>query len=219
MIMDIAIQNKIKKAGVIAVLVVDELNHIRPTIESLLAGGVQAIELTLRTPIALEAISYINQEYPEILLGVGTILTPKQIHQVKEAGADFGVAPGMNRRVIDASIAAELPFAPGIATPSDIESALEYECKILKFFPAEPSGGLSYLKSINAPYSHLGLSYIPLGGINEANLSLYAREAFICGVGGSWIAPKSLILEEQWETITARAKNAVAVFTQEKQNG
>ena len=165
MIMTEEIEQRIREAGIVAVLVLQQEQEVRPTVEALLAGGVQAVELTLRTPIALDAIRIIHTEYPEMLLGVGTILTPHQITEVQEAGGDFGVAPGLNRAVMDAALAAGLPFAPGIATPSDIESALEYGCRILKFFPAEPSGGLSYLRSMYAPYAHLGLSFIPLGGI------------------------------------------------------
>lgn len=216
MLMSKEIEKRIKEAGIVSVLVIEQEQHIRPVVESLLAGGVTAIELTLRTPIALEAVNIIHQEYPEMLLGVGTILTPDQVAQAKQAGADFGVAPGLNRRVMDAALEAKLPFGPGIATPSDIESALEYGCKLLKFFPAEPMGGLSYLRSMYAPYAHLGLSFIPLGGISQENLAEYAREKSIGAIGGSWIAAKKLIADQKWDTITQQARNAVDVFFKER---
>ncbi|MCF7944654.1 MAG: bifunctional 4-hydroxy-2-oxoglutarate aldolase/2-dehydro-3-deoxy-phosphogluconate aldolase [Spirochaetia bacterium] len=219
MIMPHEIEEKIKKAGIIAVLVMQEEKHIRPTIEALLEGGVTAIELTLRTHIAIEAIKIIHREYPQILLGAGTILTPRQVNDVKEAGADFGVTPGLNRKVMNEALSAQLPFAPGVATPSDIESALEYDCRILKFFPAEPMGGLPYLKSMHAPYAHLGLSFIPLGGINQQNLPLYAKESSICGIGGSWIASKKLISEQRWDKITEQAQTAMTSFFKEGKNG
>jgi 2-dehydro-3-deoxyphosphogluconate aldolase/(4S)-4-hydroxy-2-oxoglutarate aldolase len=216
MLMSKEIEKRIKEAGIVSVLVIEQEQHIRPVVESLLAGGVTAIELTLRTPIALEAVDIIHQEYPEMLLGVGTILTPDQVAQAKQAGADFGVAPGLNRRVMDAALEAKLPFGPGIATPSDIESALEYGCKLLKFFPAEPMGGLSYLRSMYAPYAHLGLSFIPLGGISQENLAEYAREKSIGAIGGSWIAAKKLIADQKWDTITQQARDAVDVFFKER---
>ena len=219
MIMHAHMEQRIKEAGIIAVLVLQHEQDIRPTVEALLAGGVHAVELTLRTSIALDAIRIIHTEYPEMLLGVGTILTPNQIPEVQECGGDFGVAPGLNRAVMDAALAAGLPFAPGIATPSDIESALEYGCRILKFFPAEPSGGLSYLRSMYAPYAHLGLSFIPLGGISQKNLAEYAREPMIGGIGGSWIAPKELIAAKQWDTITAAAHEARTTFFKERNHG
>lgn len=216
MLMSKEIEKRIKEAGIVSVLVIEQEQHIRPVVESLLAGGVTAIELTLRTPIALEAVDIIHQEYPEMLLGVGTILTPDQVAQAKQAGADFGVAPGLNRRVMDTALEAKLPFGPGIATPSDIESALEYGCKLLKFFPAEPMGGLSYLRSMYAPYAHLGLSFIPLGGISQENLAEYAREKSIGAIGGSWIAAKKLIADQKWDTITQQARDAVDVFFKER---
>lgn len=219
MLMDRETEKRIREAGVIAVLAIEKKKHVRPTVEALLQGGVRAVELTLRTDIALEAISLIHREYPEILLGVGTILTPEQVGEVKRAGANFGVAPGLNRKVMDAAIEQRLPFAPGIATPSEIESALEYGCRIMKFFPAEPMGGLAYLRSMSAPYAHLGLSFIPLGGISQENLPLYAREKAICGIGGSWLASRALILGEEWQTITAQAESAMKTFFEEKGNG
>jgi 2-dehydro-3-deoxyphosphogluconate aldolase/(4S)-4-hydroxy-2-oxoglutarate aldolase len=216
MLMSQEIENRIKQAGIVSVLVIEKQQHIRPVVEALLEGGVTAIELTLRTPIALEAVNIIHQGYPEMLLGVGTILTPDQTVQAKQAGADFGVSPGLNRKVMDAALEAALPFGPGIATPSDIESALEYGCKLLKFFPAEPMGGLSYLRSMYAPYAHLGLSFIPLGGISQENLAEYAREKSIGAIGGSWIAAKKLIADQKWDTITRQARDAVDVFFKER---
>ena len=147
-----------------------------------------------------------------MIAGAGTILTSAQVHAAKEAGAAFGVAPGTNGNVLAAARAAGLPFAPGIATPSDIESALEHECRLLKFFPCEPSGGLSYLKNIAAPYAHLGLKYIPLGGVNEKNMSAYLGEPFIGALGGSWLAPRDLINSANWSAITTKCAAAVEII-------
>ena len=210
------VYQRLNNAGIVAVLVLQEEKHICPTIESLLSGGVSAIELTLRTPIAIEAVNTITKKYPEMLCGVGTILTPEQLALAKKAGANFGVAPGLNRRVMDRALEEKFSFAPGIATASDIETALEYDCKLLKFFHAEKMGGLSYLTSLNAPYKHLGLTYIPLGGLNETNLATYAKESIIGGIGGSWIASSKLIADEQWDRITKNARNAMQILNKER---
>lgn len=197
------------RTGVIAVLMIDDAKDAVPVAKALLAGGVDCMELTLRTPVAMDALRRIRNEVPQMTAGVGTILTPQQAREVKEAGAAFGVSPGMNPRVVAEAIQIGLPFAPGICTPSDIEQALELDCRLLKFFPAEPSGGLDYLKAVAAPYAHLGVRYIPLGGIDENNAVKYLRSPHIHAVGGSWLASKELIQRREWEAITTNAKRAV----------
>jgi 2-dehydro-3-deoxyphosphogluconate aldolase/(4S)-4-hydroxy-2-oxoglutarate aldolase len=167
----------------------------------LLSGGITAMELTLRTPAALQALRAIRREVPKMTAGVGTILTTKQVQQVSELDAAFGVAPGTNVRVIKAAQKLDLPFVPGVATPSDIEQALECGCRLLKFFPAEESGGLKYLKSIAAPYAHLQIRFIPLGGLNADNMSDYLVEPSVIALGGSWIAPRELIRRRDWDAI------------------
>lgn len=206
----------VEKNPVIAVLVIDDADDAVPLARSLLAGGVGAMELTLRTPAALDALRRIRQEVPEMVAGTGTVLTREQVRQVKAAGAQFAVAPGMNRNVLEEAAAQELPFAPGIATPSDIEAALEFDCRIMKFFPAVPSGGLDYLKSMAAPYLHLGLQFIPLGGLTEGTLHEWLGSPLVCAVGGSWIAPRELINEKNWGEITRRAANATSIATGHK---
>ena len=166
------------------------------------------MELTLRTEAALGALRRIRAAVPEMLAGVGTVLTPAQADDAKYAGAEFAVSPGMNPRVVKAADDAGLPFAPGILTPSDIEQALECGCRMLKFFPAESSGGLAYLKAMAAPYLHLGVSFIPLGGVNEKNMASYLADPLIDAVGGSWLAPRDAIREGRWDEITALAKAA-----------
>jgi 2-dehydro-3-deoxyphosphogluconate aldolase/(4S)-4-hydroxy-2-oxoglutarate aldolase len=151
-----------------------------------------------------------------MLTGVGTVLTPDQARQVLDAGAEFGVAPGMNPRVVEAALEAGLPFAPGVCTPSDIERALEFDRRLLKLFPAEPSGGLSYLRTVAAPYAHLGIRYIPLGGLTQQNLADYLREPAVGGIGGSWIAPRDWIRNRNWSGITAAAREAVRVRDSER---
>ncbi|MGK0184798.1 MAG: 2-dehydro-3-deoxyphosphogluconate aldolase/(4S)-4-hydroxy-2-oxoglutarate aldolase [Verrucomicrobiales bacterium] len=209
-----AIFERLQKSAVIAVLVIDSVDQAEPLAAALLEGGVDAMELTLRTPAALDALRVIRKQVPEMLAGIGTILTPDQVQQVVDADGSFGVSPGMTPRVVEAALAAGLPFAPGIATPSDIERALEYDRTLLKFFPAGPSGGLPYLQSIAAPYQHLGLQYVPLGGVSESNCDTYLQSPLIAAIGGSWLAPRDLIANANWGSITDRAKAAIAIRDQ-----
>jgi 2-dehydro-3-deoxyphosphogluconate aldolase/(4S)-4-hydroxy-2-oxoglutarate aldolase len=203
---------KLAKSGVVAGFSIDKPEQAVPVAKALLAGGIDAIELTFRTPAALDAVKAIAAEVPEVLLGVGTILTPEQVLQVKTAGAHFAVAPGMNPRVIQAAREAGLPFAPGICTPSDLEAAIELGCRFVKFFPAEASGGLTYLKSMAAPYKHLGIKYFPLGGINADNMIDYLKEEMVPTVGGSWIVKNDLVENKDWDGITARAAEVTAIL-------
>jgi len=197
---------KIEQSGVIAVLVIDELKHAVPLAKSLLAGGVDSIELTLRTPVALEAARLIKNEVPEMSLGLGTVLTTKQVKAAAELGVDFAVAPGCNPNVIEAAHEYGLSFAPGIVTPSDIEIAIERGCRILKYFPAEISGGMNYLANIAGPYKYLGLKFIPLGGLNINNAGSYLNSPMIIAIGGSWIAKRPMIQAEAWDEITKNAR-------------
>jgi 2-dehydro-3-deoxyphosphogluconate aldolase/(4S)-4-hydroxy-2-oxoglutarate aldolase len=199
---------RLYKTGVIAVLMLDDAEDAVPLARALLEGGVDCVELTLRTPAAMDALRRICTEVPEIMVGVGTILTPQQANDAVEAGAAFGVAPGMNPRVVTEARRIGLPFAPGICTPSDIEHALELECTLLKFFPSEPSGGLAFLRSIAAPFAHLGVRYIPLGGVGAGNAELYLKEPSIHALGGSWIAPREMIQKQDWAAITQNAREA-----------
>lgn len=202
---------QIADSGVIAVLVIDREEDAVPVARALLAGGVRAMELTLRTPAALGALRAIKAGVPEMLAGIGTILAPDQVDAVVKAGGAFGVSPGCNPRVLARARELGLPFAPGIATPSDVEQALEFGSRLLKLFPAESLGGLKYLKDLAAPYVHLGVKFIPLGGVSAANLSSYLAEPLVAAVGGSWLAPRPVIQQQDWHTITETARAAVAI--------
>jgi 2-dehydro-3-deoxyphosphogluconate aldolase/(4S)-4-hydroxy-2-oxoglutarate aldolase len=200
--------DRIERVGVIAVLVVDDAAHAVPVAEALLAGGIDVIELTLRTPAAIDALQRIRDSVPQMLAGIGTVITTGQVDQIVDTGAAFGVAPGLNRRVVERAKSLGLPFAPGIMTPSELEAAVELGCRELKFFPAEPSGGMKLLTSMQAPYAHLGLRFIPLGGINSQNLAGYIGDPAVIAVGGSWIATRKLIQAEDWDAITNNAAEA-----------
>ena len=197
---------KIDDASIIAVLVIDEVKHAVPLAKALFAGGVDALELTLRTPAALESARAIKKEVPEVTLGIGTVLTVDQLKAVADLGADFAVAPGCNPKVINEAIKLGLPFAPGVMTPSDIEAAIELGCRVLKYFPAETSGGIEHLKNMVAPYQYLGIKFIPLGGLSMKNARSYLESPLITAIGGSWLAKRPVIQAEDWEAITANAR-------------
>jgi 2-dehydro-3-deoxyphosphogluconate aldolase/(4S)-4-hydroxy-2-oxoglutarate aldolase len=203
-----SLQARLHRSGVIAVLIIEDADTAVPLAQALLAGGVDAIELTLRTPSALESLRRIHREVPDLLLGAGTILTPEQAAASKAAGAAFGVAPGMNPRVIDEANRIGLPFAPGVCTPTDIELAVERGCRALKLFPAEQSGGLPYLRAVAAPFSHLGVRFIPLGGITPLNAETYLVEPSVLALGGSWLAPRDLVRARDWAGLTTLAREA-----------
>jgi 2-dehydro-3-deoxyphosphogluconate aldolase / (4S)-4-hydroxy-2-oxoglutarate aldolase len=206
-----AVFASLERSAIVAVLIIERLDDAVPVAEALQLGGVDAMELTLRTPVAIAALRRIRAQVPGMLAGIGTILTTDQVAQAVDCGAAFGVSPGANPRVISAAVNAELPFAPGICTPSDIERALEFDRRVLKFFPAEPSGGLKYLETIAAPYQHLGVKYLPLGGLNEANCSTWLNSKLVGGIGGSWLASKEKIAAGDWAGITELARRAAAI--------
>ncbi len=201
---------KIKAARIVAVLSVNDKSAAVDLVKALSDGGIKAIELTLRTPNAFECASAIAENADGILLGIGTVLTPEQAVEAKKRGADFAVSPGCNPRVIDAAQNAGLPFAPGIMTPSEIEQALEHGCRLMKYFPAGTSGGMKHLESMSAPYKHLGISFIPLGGLKLANMGEYLSSPLVAAIGGSWIAPSKLIEARDWVSIRENAEDAVA---------
>ena len=211
-IFDPEIEKRIADCGIIAVLIVDREDDAVPLAEALLRGGVSAMELTLRTPAAIPALKKIRAAVPEMLAGVGTILTPDQAKEARDAGAAFGVSPGTNPKVLEAASKLGFSFAPGILTPSDIEAAVSHGCQLLKFFPAESSGGLAYLKAMSAPYLHLGLRFVPLGGLNADNMASYLTDPLISALGGSWLAPRDVIKAGKWDVIASLASEAVQII-------
>ena len=213
------IQDEIAKEGIIAVLEIESEQNAVPLAKALLEGGISIIELALRTPAAIPSISLITKEVPQIYIGIGTIIEKGQAAMVKkESGVRFGVSPGINPEIVKEAIAEGLPFAPGVATPSEIEQAISLGCRVVKFFPAEGMGGLSYLKSINGPYNHLGIKYIPLGGVSIDNLASYAQFSSVLAIGGSWMATKELIKAQNWAEITKRAAEAKKIWDQNRNN-
>ena len=206
--------NRLRKSGVVAGFSVDQAEQAVPLCRALLAGGLDVIELTLRSAAGMDGVRSVCAEVPEMLVGVGTILTPEQAREVKEAGAAFGVAPGLNPRVVRAAQEVGLPFAPGICTPTDLEAAIELGCRCVKFFPADAMGGLTFLRGMAAPYKHLGIEYFPLGGLNAGNMLEYLKEPNVPAIGGSWIVKNELVAKADWAGITASAAAVVQILKQ-----
>jgi 2-dehydro-3-deoxyphosphogluconate aldolase / (4S)-4-hydroxy-2-oxoglutarate aldolase len=195
--------DQIRQHRIVPVAIIDDAAHAVPLAKALSAGGLPIIEVTLRTPAALEAIRAIRAECPEMLVGAGTVLTPQQVHESVAAGAMFGVSPGLNADVVRTARDAGLFFMPGVMTPSDVEAALALDCRLLKFFPAVPAGGLAMLQSLAGPYAHTGVQFVPLGGVNANNMSDYLPLPSVAAIGGSWICDRALVREQRWSEITA----------------
>jgi len=192
----------------IAVLVIDDAENALPLAEALLAGGVDVMELTLRTPVALEAAGIIREKLPEMTVGLGTVLTEEQIAAASDAGARFAVSPGVNVSVIRRARELSLPFAPGVMTPTDVDTALREGCRLLKFFPATSAGGLAHLGNIAAPFAHLDPRFIPLGGVKLDNLLDWLAHDRVAAVGGSWLAPRDLVRSGDWRAVERNAREA-----------
>ncbi|MGV8987357.1 MAG: bifunctional 4-hydroxy-2-oxoglutarate aldolase/2-dehydro-3-deoxy-phosphogluconate aldolase [Cypionkella sp.] len=195
-------------APVVPVIVVEDLAHARKLAEALVAGGLPALEVTLRTPVALDAIRAMA-EVEGGIVGAGTLLTPADVKAAKAAGAKFGVSPGATDRILDACAEYDLPLLPGAATASEIMALLEMGYTVQKFFPAEQAGGAAYLKSISSPIPQV--RFCPTGGIGLKNASDYLSLPNILCVGGSWVAPKEALAKGDWATITKLAAEAKAL--------
>lgn len=197
--------------GVVPVLALDRVESALPLADALLEGGLAVAEVTFRTAAASEVIALLRRTRPDLLVGAGTLLTPEQVRQAVGAGAQFGVAPGTNPKVIVVAQHLTLPFAPGVMTPSDIEAALEWGVRVLKFFPAGAAGGIPMLKSIAAPYAHLGVRFLPTGGVSPDNLRLYLEVSTVIAAGGTWVATRDDVAAGRWEATRGRCRTASLV--------
>lgn len=180
--------------------------------EALLNGGLNVMEVTFRTPVTASAISAITKKFPEMNIGAGTILSPEQISTAIDAGAQFGLAPGLNKKVMLRAEEQEFPFIPGIMSPSEIEKALDAGLKTVKVFPASNLGGPSFIQRIESAYRHTGIQFLPMGGINADNLKSYIRYKSVVAAGGSWLAPKELIEQGEFKKITERVRYSVELI-------
>jgi 2-dehydro-3-deoxyphosphogluconate aldolase/(4S)-4-hydroxy-2-oxoglutarate aldolase len=193
--------------GLVPVVVIHDAAHAAPLSEALLGGGLSCIEVTFRTSAAPEAIGRIAKQFPTMLLGAGTVLTVDQVKQAIDLGSRYIVSPGLNRKVVEYCLTHDIPVTPGVATPTEIEAALDLGLEVVKFFPAEATGGLPYLKAIAAPYKKV--RFVPTGGIDEKNLLSYLTFPPVFACGGSWMVRPELIAGGRFDDIRALTAQAV----------
>jgi 2-dehydro-3-deoxyphosphogluconate aldolase/(4S)-4-hydroxy-2-oxoglutarate aldolase len=200
---------RLRGIRIVPVITIDDPHDALPLGRALLDGGLGCAEITFRTPRAGEALTRLAADLPELFVGAGTVLTPDQASLALDAGAQFIVAPGFNPRVVDFCLERGVPVFPGIATPTEVEAALEKGLRTLKFFPAEQMGGLDFLKAIAAPY--VEVSFMPTGGINLTNVVHYLAFRRVVACGGSWMAPVDWIAAKQFDRIRDAASRAAEV--------
>ena len=183
-----SVLEQIRKIGIIPVVVLDDSKNAKALGQALTEGGLPCAEVTFRTAAAKESIRILAQEYPDLLVGAGTVLTVEQAKRAIAAGAKFLVSPGLNPKIVDFCLQEGITITPGVQTPSEIETALGYGLDVVKFFPAEPAGGLKMIKAIAAPYT--GIRFMPTGGIHAQNVRDYLAYDRILACGGSWMVKK-----------------------------
>jgi 2-dehydro-3-deoxyphosphogluconate aldolase/(4S)-4-hydroxy-2-oxoglutarate aldolase len=201
--------DQLQRIRIIPVIVIDDPADAVPLAQALADGGIPCAEVTFRTPRAAEALTRISAECPSVLAGAGTVLSPEQAARARQAGAQFVVAPGFSPAVVDYCREHDIPVFPGVCTPTEIEAALAKGLDVLKFFPAEPMGGVQYLKAISAPY--VGVRFIPTGGVSTANLASYLALKSVVACGGSWMAPSDWIAAGQFDRIRDVTRESAAV--------
>jgi 2-dehydro-3-deoxyphosphogluconate aldolase/(4S)-4-hydroxy-2-oxoglutarate aldolase len=194
---------------VIPVMVIDDVKHAVPLAAALVKGGARVLEITLRTPKALDAIEAIVDKIPEAIVGAGTIVRAEQFAAVKAAGAMFAVTPGLTLALAQAAKACDMPLLPGVMTPADVIMAINAGYDALKFFPAQAAGGIAMLKSLNGPFKEV--VFCPTGGITPVNAPDFLSLPNVACIGGSWLCPIDLVESEQWDKITELAQAAVSL--------
>jgi 2-dehydro-3-deoxyphosphogluconate aldolase/(4S)-4-hydroxy-2-oxoglutarate aldolase len=204
------------KQRLICVAVIDQPADAVPLTEALLAGGLNCIEVTFRTAGAAESIANIRRALPSAVVGAGTLLTADQVKKAVDAGAQFGVSPGLSEAVSRAAHENKLPLFPGVITPTEVMAALELGWKHLKFFPAETFGGMNALKALAGPFGHTGVQFVPTGGITAATLPSYLALPQVAAIGGSWMAERKLVADKAWDKITTLTAEAMKIVTNGK---
>lgn len=200
---------KLQKLGIVPVVVLNDAKDALPLAERLVKGGLPCAEVTFRTAAAEESIRQMAKAYPDMIIGAGTVLTCEQADRAIDAGAKFIVSPGFNPKVTEYVLKRGVPMTPGVCTPTEIEAALQFDLDVLKFFPAEPSGGLKMIKALCAPY--VGLNFMPTGGINADNVRDYLKYDRIVACGGSWMVNGSLVKEGKFDEIENMVREAAAI--------
>lgn len=205
---------QINEIGIVPVVVLDDAKDAKPLAEALCKGGLPCAEVTFRTEAAEECIRIMASEYPDMLVGAGTVLTTDQVDRAIAAGAKFIVSPGLNPRIVKYCIEKGILITPGCSNASDIEIALENGLEVVKFFPAEPAGGLKMIKALAAPY--VNVKFMPTGGINEKNVREYLAYNRIVACGGSWMVKADLVKNGEFDKITEMCKECVEIVKESR---
>ncbi|MFP6086674.1 bifunctional 4-hydroxy-2-oxoglutarate aldolase/2-dehydro-3-deoxy-phosphogluconate aldolase [Helicobacter pylori] len=193
---------------IVPVVVIENIKDAVPLAQSLIEGGIPIIEVTLRSSCALEAIELIAKNVPKMRVGAGTILNPTQLEQAQNRGAEFLISPGLTIKLLEHAKKKDMPLIPGVSSSSEVMQALELGYNALKFFPAEYCGGVKLLNAFNGPFK--GVKFCPTGGISADNMRSYLSLENVLCVGGSWLTPKDLIQNKEWDKITEICKRALA---------
>ena len=197
----------ISKIGIVPVVKLDDAKDALPLADALCKGGLPCAEVTFRTDAAAESIAIMTKAHPEMMVGAGTVLSTQQVDAAMEAGAKFIVSPGLNPRIVKYCVDRNIPITPGTNTPSEIDTAMDFGLEVVKFFPAEQSGGLAKIKAMSAPY--VNMKFMPTGGINEKNLLSYLDFPKVIACGGSWMVPADLIAKGEFDKIEELTRDAV----------
>ena len=200
---------KLGQYGIVPVVVLNDSKDAEPLADALCEGGLACAEVTFRTEAAAESIKIMSEKHPEMLVGAGTVLTIEQVDEAVAAGAKFIVSPGLNPEIVKYCIDKNIAITPGVVTPSEMEKAIELGLNIVKFFPAEPSGGLSMIKAVSAPYTML--KFMPTGGINPGNVKEYLKSDKIFACGGSWMVKGDLVDAGNFDKIKELTKEAADI--------
>jgi 2-dehydro-3-deoxyphosphogluconate aldolase/(4S)-4-hydroxy-2-oxoglutarate aldolase len=204
---------KMESCGVVPVIAIESKEQALPMVDALVRGGLPVAEITFRTEAAADVITLLKKERPDVFLGAGTITSVDQLLRARDCGAVFGVAPGFNPEVVKKAVEIGFPLFPGVLTPSEIEQGLALGLEVLKYFPAEAAGGVPMLKAVSAPYGHLGIRFIPTGGISIKNLEDYLRLPQVIVCGGTWVAKKEVISAKKWDEIERNAAEVVTLVS------
>jgi 2-dehydro-3-deoxyphosphogluconate aldolase/(4S)-4-hydroxy-2-oxoglutarate aldolase len=195
--------------GIVPVVVLNDAKDAEPLAKALCEGGLKCAEVTFRTAAAEESIKIMAEKFPDMLVGAGTVLTTEQVDRAVAAGAKFIVSPGLNPKVVKYCVEKGIPVCPGTCTPSEMEQAMDLGLDVVKFFPAEPSGGVKFIKAVAAPYTML--KFMPTGGVNATNVRDYLAYDKILCCGGSWMVKGSLIEAGEFDKIVEMTKEAAAI--------
>lgn len=204
-----SVMDRFEELGIVPVVVINDAKDAIPLGKALMEGGLPCAEVTFRTDAAEESIRLMAKEYPDMLVGAGTVLTIEQVDRAVNAGAKFIVSPGINPKVVEYCVKNDIVIIPGTCNPTNVETALEFGLKVVKFFPAEQAGGLNYIKAIAAPYT--GVKFMPTGGINAVNVKDYLGYNRIIACGGSWMVKSDLIASGDFDRIKELTKEAVEI--------